>query len=143
MLTEPGDWFADRARVEREIAGALKSAIDAHGPINRENVGSAAKRVYSSLKAVRRPLLVGAVADEHNPKLRGEDTVDLAAATDAETPWTLSQTAYERALDQADEELVKLPLRLRLRVYMGGTATCDRWVRQRAAQILAEGQHGS
>jgi hypothetical protein len=34
-----------RNDLERMVAGALKSAIDAHGPITRTNLSSAAKRV--------------------------------------------------------------------------------------------------
>jgi Ribonuclease G/E len=37
--SEDFDW------VRRQIAGALKSAIDAHGPIGMELIGSAAKRI--------------------------------------------------------------------------------------------------
>lgn len=44
----------DRAKLERQIAGVLRSTIDAHGPITREWVGSAAKRVISQLKAIER-----------------------------------------------------------------------------------------
>lgn len=47
-------WLEDRAAVERAIGGALTSAIDAHGPITRANRSSAAKRVYSTLKALKR-----------------------------------------------------------------------------------------
>lgn len=39
-----------RSQLERQVCGALKQAIDAHGPITRENVSSAAKRVVSMLK---------------------------------------------------------------------------------------------
>jgi hypothetical protein len=44
--------LTDRSLIERTIAGALKSAIDAHGPITIENRASAAKRVYSALKQI-------------------------------------------------------------------------------------------
>jgi hypothetical protein len=43
--------LANRAKAERVISGALASAIDAHGPITRENRASAAKRVYKTLCA--------------------------------------------------------------------------------------------
>lgn len=36
------------------IAAAVRSAVDAHGPITREQIGSAAKRIYGQLKAERR-----------------------------------------------------------------------------------------
>jgi len=39
----------NRSEIEREIVGALKSAMDAHGPITPANVNSAAKRVYKTL----------------------------------------------------------------------------------------------
>ena len=38
-----------RSEIEKEIVGALKCAMDSHGPITRENVNSAAKRVYKAL----------------------------------------------------------------------------------------------
>ena len=34
----------------REIAGALKATINDHGPIDQEQVGSAAKRIASQLR---------------------------------------------------------------------------------------------
>lgn len=46
--------LSDRGRVESSIAGALKMAVDAHGPITRANVSSAAKRVVSNLKGIAR-----------------------------------------------------------------------------------------
>lgn len=36
----------------RAIVGALRSTIDAHGPISRDDVSSAAKRVSSALREV-------------------------------------------------------------------------------------------
>lgn len=32
---------------EKQISGALRSCIDAHGPITKEFIGSAAKRIYN------------------------------------------------------------------------------------------------
>ena len=43
-----------RSLLEREIAGALASAIDAHGPVTRENRAPAAKRVVSALRNLHR-----------------------------------------------------------------------------------------
>lgn len=41
--------------LEREIAGALKQTIDAHGPITIENRSSAAKRIASAIReAIKR-----------------------------------------------------------------------------------------
>lgn len=36
------------SQFEREIGGALKSTIDAHGPITEQWVGSAAKRIAAA-----------------------------------------------------------------------------------------------
>jgi len=44
----------DRAKLERRIAGALRSTVDAHGPITKQWVGSAAKRVVSEIKVLER-----------------------------------------------------------------------------------------
>lgn len=41
----------DRSATERAIAGALRSAIDAHGSIDRRNIGSATKRIVKQLTA--------------------------------------------------------------------------------------------
>lgn len=41
--------------VERWIAVPLRSAIDAHGPITRDRIGSAAKRVRRQLEAAGEP----------------------------------------------------------------------------------------
>lgn len=57
----------DRAAVERQIVGALKSTIDAHGPITRENVSSAAKRIVSELKAKER-MDANAQAPDRHPR---------------------------------------------------------------------------
>lgn len=46
----PEQFIFDRPNNERRIAGALCSAIDAHGPIGKEWIGSAAKRVESTLR---------------------------------------------------------------------------------------------
>ncbi len=40
----------ERGSLEKAIAGALKSAISAHGPIDLGNIPSAAKRVIGSIK---------------------------------------------------------------------------------------------
>jgi hypothetical protein len=40
--------------LERAVSGALRSAIDAHGPITKQNLGSAVKRVVSQIEAQRR-----------------------------------------------------------------------------------------
>jgi hypothetical protein len=54
-----GDWrmsleleLADRPRVERAIAGALQSCIHSHGPIHRNLIGSASKRIYKALTSL-------------------------------------------------------------------------------------------
>ena len=39
-----------RSSLERAIAGALRLTIDAHGPITREWIGSASKRVIGAIK---------------------------------------------------------------------------------------------
>jgi len=43
-----------RSPIEKRIVSAIVSAVDAHGPVTRDNVSSAAKRVYSELKAEAR-----------------------------------------------------------------------------------------
>ena len=47
--TAPAD---GRAGIERAIARALRSAIDAHGPITPERITSAVKRIIGSLRNV-------------------------------------------------------------------------------------------
>ena len=42
-----------RSEMEKQVVGALKSAIAAHGPITEENVSSAAKRVIGVLKHLK------------------------------------------------------------------------------------------
>lgn len=41
----------DRTSLERVVNGALRSAIDTHGPINRHNYSSASKRIIGALKS--------------------------------------------------------------------------------------------
>lgn len=45
-----------RGSLERHIVGALKMAIDAHGPITRENASSAGHRVISAIKQFNKGL---------------------------------------------------------------------------------------
>lgn len=40
----------DPKQLEREIAGALKSTIDAHGAIDESKVGSATKRIAGAIR---------------------------------------------------------------------------------------------
>lgn len=39
-----------RSSLERAVANALRLTIDAHGPISREWIGSASKRVIGAIK---------------------------------------------------------------------------------------------
>ena len=48
------EWFDNRSLVEKEIIGALKSAINDHGLITSKNISSASKRIYCHLKALRK-----------------------------------------------------------------------------------------
>jgi len=41
----------DRAKIEKMISGSLKDCIHQHGPITRNNIGSASKRIFFQLKA--------------------------------------------------------------------------------------------
>jgi transcriptional regulator with XRE-family HTH domain len=62
-----GEW-ADRPRqdeewgLERAIVGALRSAINDHGPITSENMGSAAKRILGNVVNARGPTVRGCFA---------------------------------------------------------------------------------
>lgn len=46
--------LTQRSSIEKRIANGLVSAADSHGPITRANVSSAAKRIFSELKAEAR-----------------------------------------------------------------------------------------
>lgn len=50
VLSDPIN-LNQRSLLERIIAGQLQSCIDAHGPITREHVHSASKRVIAAIKA--------------------------------------------------------------------------------------------
>lgn len=39
----------DKRKTTRKISGALKQTINAHGPITKELIGSATKRIYGNL----------------------------------------------------------------------------------------------
>jgi hypothetical protein len=49
--------ISERSAVERSICGALKASIHNHGPITKENISSAAKRVIGQLKCYRKILI--------------------------------------------------------------------------------------
>lgn len=55
--------------LERQVIGALRSTIEAHGPITKEQIGSAAKRIAGQLTA--RTYIPGArlYPDTHAPEL--------------------------------------------------------------------------
>ncbi len=55
MISEVVD-LNQRGSLERKIVGALKMAIDAHGPITLDNVSSAAHRVINIIKEHNRVL---------------------------------------------------------------------------------------
>lgn len=46
--------LSNRGLLERQIVGAIRDAINAHGPINRNNANSAAKRVIGCIKTYNR-----------------------------------------------------------------------------------------
>jgi len=50
--------LANRGKLEKRIVGALKSSIHSHGPISYQNVSSAGKRVWGSLKGLIRDLRI-------------------------------------------------------------------------------------
>ena len=52
------DWFANRSRIERLIAVALKNANHSHpGAIDLQHISSISKRIYSVLRDERRKYL--------------------------------------------------------------------------------------
>jgi hypothetical protein len=67
----------DSGRWEKIFSGVLQSSIDSHGPITKENKGSAAKRVATQVRALLKDIGVEAVQGtraeviiEENEKLR-------------------------------------------------------------------------
>lgn len=58
--------------IERKIVGALRSTIDAHGPITEERIGSAAKRVYGALYGKQAAPSPSTANREHHDELRME-----------------------------------------------------------------------
>lgn len=54
---EGSDSSPHMVRLARIISGALKAAIDAHGPITKELIGSATKRIVGQMAAERRTRL--------------------------------------------------------------------------------------
>ncbi|MCY2967033.1 MAG: hypothetical protein NT069_25925 [Planctomycetota bacterium] len=58
------DFLNDRSTAEKEINGAILSAIHSHGPITGENYPSASKRVIGTLKALRRRFLLEKLTEE-------------------------------------------------------------------------------
>lgn len=49
-INEEVELSEQRGTLERKIVGALRNAIDAHGPITLSNANSAAKRVIGAIK---------------------------------------------------------------------------------------------
>ena len=46
--------FTDRGSFEKRTCGAIRSAVDAHGPVTRETAASAAKRIVGEMYAAFR-----------------------------------------------------------------------------------------
>lgn len=40
----------EKKKISKKISGGLKQAINAHGPITKELIGSATKRIYGNLQ---------------------------------------------------------------------------------------------
>ena len=54
LVITPGDVLR-MDQFKREIAGALRSTIEAHGPIKERDIGSATKRISAALReAIKR-----------------------------------------------------------------------------------------
>lgn len=53
VLNEEVD-LSSRGPLERQLVGALRDGINAHGPITRENANSAAKRLIGAIKTYNR-----------------------------------------------------------------------------------------
>lgn len=87
----------DRPAVERQVVGALKSTIDAHGPITRANVSSAAKRIVSALKAKERSDAV----PEHLIGIGGADPENPGQLVDCSK--TVDAIMEELGLDPTNE----------------------------------------
>ncbi len=51
---EMNEWLDNRSKVVKAINSAILESVKAHGPISKENVGSASKRIYAILKDIRR-----------------------------------------------------------------------------------------
>lgn len=47
--TDKQHHFVDKEMLQRLVVGALRDAINAHGPVDRTRIGSAAKRITGSL----------------------------------------------------------------------------------------------
>jgi len=84
----------DRARVEREISGALKSTIIAHGAITIELRSSASKRIYAALKSLRR---------QARQQLDYEYGVSLRSRMDAPHRWGMTEEDARTWIEECQE----------------------------------------
>jgi hypothetical protein len=66
-----------------EIRGAIKSAIDAHGPITLQNYGSASKRVEHAIRAAFRNGLIS-VTSNSDPQQPDHATTGGAGTTETQ-----------------------------------------------------------
>lgn len=66
--------------LERALAGALRSAIKAHGPIGPENIGSAVKRIVGQLRNARLGTLMAIAGRKRWAGLDQEQRAELAGA---------------------------------------------------------------
>lgn len=57
-LDEPVD-LASRGVLERQVVGAIRDAVNSHGPITKETANSAAKRVIGAIKTYNRKVRDG------------------------------------------------------------------------------------
>lgn len=90
--------MADTRSIERAIAGALRAAINDHGPIDLAGVGSAVKRIVGNLANARLGQLAAAEMGRARWKGMSHEDRQAVASLGGRTAWG-KLSAKERSVE--------------------------------------------
>ena len=91
--------------LERAVAGALRSAIEAHGPITLATLGSAVKRITSNLKNARLGSLMRLAGSRRQARLSAAERHEFASSG-GRSFWA-KLTAEERSAEMRKRAAVR------------------------------------
>jgi len=123
-----------------DIVGSLKSTIDFHGPITKENLESASKRIYGSLLLEMRELILIDQLKEENEWLRkrARDCGQFYAAVGIDTDWGIAANEMvEYALGGRFPELTLPKSHKELQACLNCRENAPEHLREKMSEVIA------